>query len=41
MLDIFAVLSHDSWAKLRQTFAELWKYFGANQVLDRLFTAVF
>ena len=37
MLEIFAMLSDERWAKLRQFFAKLGNYFGANQVLDRLF----
>ena len=37
MLEIFAMFSNERWAKLRQLFAKLGNYFGANQILDRLF----
>ena len=37
MLEIFAMFSDERWAKLRQLFAKLGNYFGANQILDRLF----
>ena len=37
MLKIFAMLSDEGGTKLRQLSAKLGNYFGANQILDRLF----